>query len=112
MQVRHLDGDKTNNNKTNLSWGSASENAEDKRRHNTLLTGDRHPRTKVSESDYRNILLAWDTWPRGYGKTRSFIDEMGARYGVKKSLVEDAIYGRVRAYRIRSSGLIEERRAI
>jgi len=32
-QVRHLDGDKANNRPSNLRWGTAIENAADKKRH-------------------------------------------------------------------------------
>lgn len=35
MQVRHLDGDPSNNTLTNLTYGTASENAYDRTRHGT-----------------------------------------------------------------------------
>ena len=41
-QVRHLDGDKLNNHYTNLAWGTAKENADDRERHNRTSRGFRH----------------------------------------------------------------------
>lgn len=34
-EVRHLDGNKTNNSSDNLAWGTRSENAQDRKRHGT-----------------------------------------------------------------------------
>lgn len=34
-QIRHLDGNHVNNSVSNLAWGSAKENTEDRRRHGT-----------------------------------------------------------------------------
>lgn len=38
--ARHLDGDSSNNRADNLAWGTPSENAEDRRRHGTMLFGE------------------------------------------------------------------------
>lgn len=42
QQVRHLDGTCTNNTPSNLCWGTAKENAEDRARHGRTATGDRN----------------------------------------------------------------------
>ena len=44
-QVRHLDGNKLNNCATNLAWGTAKQNAEDRDLHGTTYRGDRHHST-------------------------------------------------------------------
>lgn len=41
-QIRHLDGDKSNNAADNLAWGTAAENAEDRARHGRTYKGERH----------------------------------------------------------------------
>lgn len=40
QQCRHLNGIKTDNCIANLTWGTAKENAQDKRKHGTLLVGE------------------------------------------------------------------------
>lgn len=42
-QVAHYDGVITNNHKSNLRWATPQENADDKRRHGTILKGANHP---------------------------------------------------------------------
>lgn len=54
-QVRHLDGNKANNSKGNLSWGTAKDNCEDKRKHGTIPIGSRHWKSKLTESDVYQI---------------------------------------------------------
>lgn len=41
-QIRHLDGNKLNNHYSNLAWGNAKENAEDRNIHGTTSRGRRH----------------------------------------------------------------------
>lgn len=41
-QVRHLDGDCTNNRADNLAWGTARENIDDRERHGTTARGARN----------------------------------------------------------------------
>jgi HNH endonuclease len=41
-QVRHLDGDKTNNHKDNIEWGTAKDNADDRARHGRTSRGVSH----------------------------------------------------------------------
>lgn len=41
-EVRHLDGNRTNNAAINLAWGTAKQNAADRAIHGTTSRGDRH----------------------------------------------------------------------
>ena len=100
-QARHLDGDTSHNSEGNLMWGTPSMNAEDKRRHGTLLVGNAHPRTKITDDEYGRLLRTWDAAPRGYRKTAAFVEAAMLRLNVSRGFVEDAIYGRVRSSRIR-----------
>jgi len=54
-QVRHLDGDPTNNVITNLSYGTACENAADKRRHGRQPVGESCGRSKLTERQVFDI---------------------------------------------------------
>jgi hypothetical protein len=49
QQTRHLDGDRLNNDLGNLCYGTAKENADDKKRHGTLLIGDAHGMATISD---------------------------------------------------------------
>lgn len=61
-QIRHLDGNPLNNRATNLQWGTAQENADDKKRHGTIASGVRNGaytkphRVRRGESNGRAIL--------------------------------------------------------
>jgi len=54
-QVRHLDGCPWNNEFSNLAWGSAKANAEDKRHHGTLPRGESNGRSRLSDTAVREI---------------------------------------------------------
>lgn len=43
-EIRHLDGDKTNNNASNLAWGTRKENADDRELHGRTSRGELHAR--------------------------------------------------------------------
>lgn len=101
MEVRHIDGTRNNNVEANVRWGTPTENAEDRTAHGTAAFGDRHHMVSVSDAAFRAILAAWDLHPRGYGQTARFIENVTAQFEVSKGFVEDAIYGRRRAVRLR-----------
>lgn len=48
MQARHLDGDKRNNSISNLAWGTAKENADDRERHGMTAHGENHRNSKMT----------------------------------------------------------------
>lgn len=63
---RHLDGDKANNEPSNLLWGTQAENEADKRRHGRVAEGERQGIAKLTDEAVRIIRASipfglWDT---------------------------------------------------
>jgi hypothetical protein len=64
--VRHLDGDKTNNRLSNLAYGTRAENVADTRRHGRLKIGERHAGAKMDEAKVRELRrMRADGWSFG-----------------------------------------------
>jgi hypothetical protein len=57
-EVRHLDGTRSNNDPTNLAWGTPAENEADKRRHGTAAIGSHHGIAKLNEEAVRILRIA------------------------------------------------------
>jgi len=55
LQVRHYDGNKTNNHFSNLRYGTAKENAADAVRHGTRGPGEKHPMAKLTRIEIKDI---------------------------------------------------------
>lgn len=86
MECRHLDGDPTNNQQVNLCWGTRLENAEDARRHGTMLIGSKANGAKLNEADIPEIRrLAAE------GLSQPTIAE---RFGVSRTAIESILIGR------------------
>jgi hypothetical protein len=58
MQVRHLNGDPSDNRPENLRWGTAAENWQDKRVHGRATTGEKHPASKFTDQEKEHIRWA------------------------------------------------------
>jgi hypothetical protein len=81
QEVRHLDGDKMNNHRTNLAWGSRVENMKDTRVH-----GSKHH--KLSAIDVAQIRAFARIKPYGYRPI------MAEKFGVSVACIADAAKGR------------------
>lgn len=57
MECRHLDGDPSNNNISNLRWGTKKENVEDRRRHGRMPVPHLSQFTKLKPKDIPVIRL-------------------------------------------------------
>jgi hypothetical protein len=60
-EVRHLNGDPTDNRAENLAWGTALENAADRTRHGRMRVGVDHHSAKLTEDDIRRIRASLDS---------------------------------------------------
>jgi len=57
---RHLDGNPSNNNVSNLRWGTYRENSADTKRHGRATTGENHPFCRLTEAKVRMIRVLWE----------------------------------------------------
>ena len=83
LQARHLDGNKAHNQLSNLCWGTAQENSDDRIAHGTQSRGESHPGAKINESAVRYIR-----------RSSEHVKVLAERFGISK----DHIY-QVRTYR-------------
>lgn len=88
-QCRHLDGNPANNRRSNLAWGTAQENSDDKRRHDTLPRGERSGNAKLTEAGVLEIR-------RLIGTTT--LRALGKQYGVSHTAIRRAANGMKWAY--------------
>lgn len=84
-EVRHLDGDPTNNSLGNLAWGTRQENAADMVRHGTVR-GSRAPRAILNEEDVIAIVSQ-----AAAGRTS---ESIAKEYGVCKNTIAAIRTGR------------------
>lgn len=87
LQTRHLDGNKLNNFASNLKYGTAKENCQDKMDHGGQVEGESHPMVKISEADARAIR---DRVARGE-KHRDIAKD----FGIDKTLISHIACGRI-----------------
>ena len=64
LQVRHLNGDSQYNAYSNLSYGTAQENADDRQIHGTQLRGEVHGKAKLTEIEAWAIKFATGIFPQ------------------------------------------------
>ena len=57
-QVRHLDGNYTNNNPLNLAWGTQEENWMDRKTHGHGNEGEKHPMAKLTDFEMKSLKWA------------------------------------------------------
>jgi hypothetical protein len=104
LQIRHLDGNKTNNSPNNLSYGTAAQNEADKSLHGTKATGLRngahtkperrphgesHARAKLNNADVVYIKKQLQIGPRGIGK------KLAEQFGVSISIISKINVGKI-----------------
>jgi hypothetical protein len=55
LQVRHLDGIRTNNLPDNLKWGTQEENWEDRKLHGRGMEGEKHFASKLTDQEREHV---------------------------------------------------------
>ena len=55
IEACHLDGTRTNNNLSNLQWGTSKENSAHMEKHGTRFREDRHPRAKLTPEQVKFV---------------------------------------------------------
>lgn len=98
MVVRHIDGNKRNNNAHNLAWGTVAENSADAIRHGSVATGQRngthtHPETRRRGSDNGNSRLATDE-VRAIFRDARVQEVIASDYGITQGTVAHIKTGR------------------
>lgn len=58
LQVRHLDGNPSNNCPSNLCWGTQAENWMDRKAHGHGMEGEKHHQSKLTDEERQHILWA------------------------------------------------------
>jgi len=85
-EAAHEDGDRSNNNLSNLSWKRPIDNAADKERHGTMVRGTRHWSAKLTEeqaTEARNAVF-------GYGDRV----KMSVKFGVSVAAIKNIRAGK------------------
>ena len=86
MACRHRNGTKADNRAVNLAWGTYSENnGTDKRDAGSLLLGDRHQSSKLSEKDVREIRASFP---------KASCRSLASRFGVSANTIHRAALGK------------------
>jgi DNA invertase Pin-like site-specific DNA recombinase len=80
MECRHIDGNRLNNNLSNLRWGTKKENHDDQKQHGTAIKGERQGLAKLSEETVREIRKAYKA-----GQSQNMLAQT---FGVHKSTIQ------------------------
>lgn len=85
MQCRHLDGDKHNNRLSNLTWGTSSQDQEDRRRHGTMPTGE-----DISWALFKNFEIAeiHEMYNQGFSQS-----EIAHKFNTSQSIIGRILRG-------------------
>jgi hypothetical protein len=86
--VRHIDGNKLNNNCGNLAWSTHSENMNDRKAHGTSNRGTRNGHAKLDECSVEEIRIK-------YRDTDITQDELASAYRVNQATVWEIIWGKI-----------------
>lgn len=86
--VAHRDGNKLNNDASNLRWATRQENEHDKIAHGRTNRGERNGQSKISDADARAVIAAYAS-----GQKQQVIAD---RFGIDQSHVSNIVRGKRR----------------
>lgn len=86
FQVRHLNGNNADNRPENLQYGTAKENAMDRKFHGTYKSGESHPNAKLTNSQADEI--------RNMRKCGYKVKDIANKFNVSKPTIDSIIYNR------------------
>lgn len=86
LEARHGNANRQDNRLTNLEWGTALENAEDRERHGHTLRGTNHGMAKLTENQVREVKAL-----AGNGLSKTAI---AARYGIGRTTLGHILNGK------------------
>jgi hypothetical protein len=95
QQVRHWDGNNTNNDPKNLFWGTSKQNAEDRDRHGHQARGEKAPRALLTQKEVDELRAAYIQ--AGIGRQRvprGWIPKMATKYNVSTNTINCICSGR------------------
>lgn len=94
FQCRHLDGNRLNNNLSNLKWGTRSENQKDRVKHGTHNRGTRHGLSKLNENKVRKIrAMAKENKNVRKGEAGKGYKKIAKKFNVSSSTVGNVVRG-------------------
>ncbi len=82
----HYNGKPADNSLGNLRWGTAVENKQDSRRHETIVMGEKHPKAKLNQDEVRRA--------REYRKAGMSYGSIGGIFNVDPGTIWQAVNGR------------------
>jgi len=80
-ESRHKNGTPNDNTVANLEWSTHVDNMRDQFGHGTRIIGERHPRTKLTDEQVREIHAAANAGKHGIGR------QLAEKYGIKTATV-------------------------